>query len=241
MLLAPASPARLSCSILRDRAREVRLEPRRERNAPASGARVAAGSSLGGRARRSDASHGSWRARVGRPRRRHGCERRGSGRRCCLPGAGLDSPDRRDGGGRAGFVYADPDIRDEDSFVQRGLRAVGTDDVVLVTGPDQLAFLLFQFSGVRLARYDDPRVDGNDLRIRYQDPADDWDARMASGGFEPDFVVLPAEGVAAPGVGGAAGRGTYEGETWVLYEAPPKPLHGFCSPVSPYLRISVSR
>jgi hypothetical protein len=90
---------------------------------------------------------------------------------------------------------------------------------VLVNGPDELAFLLFQFSGVRLARYDDPRSDGNDLRIRYEDLADEWDARMAAGGFDPDYIVLPAEG-AAPGAEEPLVSSTYEGEMWALYPAP---------------------
>jgi hypothetical protein len=119
--------------------------------------------------------------------------------------------------GEAGFVYADPDIRDEDRFVQRAAAELGPNDVVRVPGADELAFLLFQFSGARLAVYDDPRVDGNDLRIRYQDPADDWQAKIDSGGFEADYVVIPVGRIARPDIGQPLVTGDYRGETLGLY------------------------
>ncbi|MGH2753220.1 MAG: hypothetical protein ACRDLB_02200 [Actinomycetota bacterium] len=122
--------------------------------------------------------------------------------------------------GRAGFVYARPDVRDADSFVQRAAEVLRPQDVVLVSGSDDLAFDLFQFAGVRLASYDDPRLPANDLRIRYREPAERWEARMAAGGFEPDLVVTPYEGAASVGGEPPLAVGEYAGETWALFLAP---------------------
>ena len=124
---------------------------------------------------------------------------------------------------RAGFIYSDPDIRDGDSFVQRASDVLSPDDVVLVTGSDDLAFLLFQFSGARLARFDDPRVERNDLRIRYQDPAEEWEAKMAEGGFEPDLVALEVEAAESFAGERPLALGRYEGATWALYRTPDQP------------------
>jgi hypothetical protein len=111
-----------------------------------------------------------------------------------------------------GYSYARPEI-EVDSFVQRAAGTLTPDDVVLVEGSNDLGFLLFQFSGVKLAAYDDPRLDHNDLRIRYRELAESWDRRMEQGGFEADYRVEP---VASQAPNGAITIGDYGGETWVL-------------------------
>jgi hypothetical protein len=85
----------------------------------------------------------------------------------------------------------------------------------VVQGSNDLAFVLFQFSGVRLAEYDDPRLVGNELRIRYEELAERWDEQMANGGFEPDYVVRPG---LAPDT---LVTGEYEGRTYSLLVAEP--------------------
>ena len=111
-----------------------------------------------------------------------------------------------------GFEF-NKDDRGSGSFVRRAASHLGPDDVVDVRGSNELAFMLFSFSGMRIAAYDDPRLDGNDLRIRFSDRAASWDERVAAGGFRPDYEVVP---------GGSAGddvaieEGLFEGETYVL-------------------------
>jgi hypothetical protein len=111
-----------------------------------------------------------------------------------------------------GFQYARPEI-EEGSFVRRAADSLTPDDVVLVEGADDLGFLLFQFSGVKLAAHDDSRLEHNDLRIRYRELAESWDRRMQRGGFEADYRV---ERVAAEAPDGAVVVGDYGGETWSL-------------------------
>jgi hypothetical protein len=111
-----------------------------------------------------------------------------------------------------GFQYARPEIG-EGSFVRRAADSLTPDDVVLVEDSDDLGFLLFQFSGVKLAAYDDSRLDHNDLRIRYRKLAESWDLRMQRGGFEADYRVEP---VASGAPDGAVAAGDYGGETWAL-------------------------
>lgn len=121
--------------------------------------------------------------------------------------------------GRAGFVYDSPEIVDETSFVQEAASRLSPDDVVLVEGPeaaDELAFLLFQFSGVRLADYDHPNLGSNDLRIRFRDLAQRWHQRVDGAGFRPDFLVTPGPG---PGPGAAVAAGTFAGQDWVMVPA----------------------
>jgi hypothetical protein len=113
--------------------------------------------------------------------------------------------------GDGGYVYALPDAA-PGSFVRRAAALLGPDDVVRVDGPRLLALLVWQFSGARLAAYDDPRLDGNDLRIRYRDLAAAWDRRMSRGGFGADYAVVPATR-AAPS---ALVTGTFRGATWML-------------------------
>jgi len=111
-----------------------------------------------------------------------------------------------------GFQYARPEI-EEGSFVRRAADNLTPDDVVLVEGSDDLGFLLFQFSGVKLAAHDDSRLEHNDLRIRYRELAESWDRKMRRGGFEPDYRV---EIVASGATDGAVTVGDYGGETWAL-------------------------
>lgn len=109
-----------------------------------------------------------------------------------------------------GFVYGRADLA-PGSFVDRVAARLGPADTVAVDEPG-LAFHLFELSGCRLAAYDDPRLDGNDLRIRYADLAERWDARIAGPGFEPDYEVIPAPLDEHP----ALRTGVYGGETWAL-------------------------
>lgn len=112
--------------------------------------------------------------------------------------------------GAAGFAYGQTDVRADDGFLRRAADALGPQDVVLVEGSDELAFLLFQLSGVRLADYDHPDLERNDLRIRFADLARRWEERMAAGGFPPDFTVV--EGSHAD----AVASGTFDDRRWSL-------------------------
>jgi hypothetical protein len=109
-----------------------------------------------------------------------------------------------------GFVYGRDDLA-PGSFVERAAALLGPDDVVGVHGSASLAFHLFEASGCRLSIYDDPRLDGNDLRIRYADLAAEWDAKVAGAGFAPDWSVVPREDAVT-----AAITGEYEGRQWAL-------------------------
>jgi hypothetical protein len=111
-----------------------------------------------------------------------------------------------------GYQYARPEI-EEGSFVRRAANSLTPDDVVLVEDSDDLGFLLFQFSGVKLAAHDDSRLEHNDLRIRYRELAEAWDRRMNNGGFEADYRV---ERVAAEAPDEGIVVGDYGGETWAL-------------------------
>jgi hypothetical protein len=114
--------------------------------------------------------------------------------------------------GGEGFVYGSTDVG-PGSFVRESARLLGPDDIVRVEGSDRLAFTLFQFSGVKLADYDDPRFEHNDLRIRYADLARQWDAQIAAGGFEEQWLVLPDPD---PSVGEPQVTGQFGGQTWSL-------------------------
>jgi hypothetical protein len=114
---------------------------------------------------------------------------------------------------RAGYVYSHPDYA-RGSFVDEAASFLGPDDVV-GGGTDRLLWALFQTSGARLAHYDDPRLDGNDLRIRYAELAEQWDEAIAAGGFEPDYVVVPA-GQNPPGR--VLAQGEFEGASWSLLD-----------------------
>lgn len=110
-----------------------------------------------------------------------------------------------------GFSYGSENVA-RGSFVDRAGKMLTPDDVVSVPSDDALAFLLFQFSGCRLAGYDDERLENNDLRIRYEELAERWNERIAGSGFRPDYLALP-EGSAGQRV---VVRGEYKGQTWVL-------------------------
>ncbi|HEV2756213.1 MAG TPA: hypothetical protein VG318_10625 [Actinomycetota bacterium] len=114
----------------------------------------------------------------------------------------------------AGYVYGEDFA--PGSFAREAARVLGPDDVV-AGGTDEIRWALFQMSGVRLAEYDDPRFEGNDLRIRYAELARRWDEAVADGGFTPTHVVVPA--FMGAHVGPVVARGRFGGETWLLTEA----------------------
>ncbi len=112
---------------------------------------------------------------------------------------------------RSGYVYGSSDY-ERGSFLREAGESLGPGDVV-AGGTDRLLWALFQMSGARLAHYDDPRLDGNDLRIRYAELADAWDDAIAAGGFEPTHLVVPAS---EPAPGEVVAEGEFEGESWSL-------------------------
>ena len=119
-----------------------------------------------------------------------------------------------------GYVYGAGDLN-EDSFIQRAAARLDPDDVVLVRDDSReanaLAFHLFSFSGARLAAYDDPRLQSNDLRIRFLDLARSWEERSAAGSFDVDYVVRPLAESRANGVLLTNGlEGDFAGRRWVL-------------------------
>lgn len=114
---------------------------------------------------------------------------------------------------RSGYVYGAEDYA-PGSFVREAAAEVGPGDVV-GGGTDRLLWALFQMSGVRIASYDDPRLDGNDLRIRYADLAERWDEAVVTGGFPLTHVVVPA---GQPPGGRVVATGEFEDEEWVLVQ-----------------------
>jgi hypothetical protein len=125
-----------------------------------------------------------------------------------------------------GFEYSSPDIRSDDAFVRRAADVLGPQDVVLVVGSDRLAFRLFEFSGVRLAAFDHPDLDGNDLRIRYRDLATEWDLLMNEGGFAPDYVAVSYDGVGTLAGDDPVATGSFAAQTWGLFEVEPGDIEG---------------
>jgi hypothetical protein len=115
---------------------------------------------------------------------------------------------------RDGYVYGSADYA-RDSFVREAAEHLDPDDVV-AGGSDRLLWALFQLSGARLARYDDPGLDGNDLRIRYADLARRWNDTVEGSGFEPTHVVVP--GIALRPAGEPLASGRFDGDRWVLIE-----------------------
>ncbi|MGI8773688.1 MAG: hypothetical protein ACR2KQ_01555 [Actinomycetota bacterium] len=120
---------------------------------------------------------------------------------------------------RAGFVYGAPDLQ-PGAFVRRAADHIDSEDIVLVEGSDELAFLLFQFSGARLAEYDDARLEENDLRIRFRDLARRYEERANGDGFVPDWLVVRT----AKDLGSAGRRpprpvlsGAFDSDEWTLY------------------------
>ncbi len=114
----------------------------------------------------------------------------------------------------AGFEYARPDLA-PGSFARRAARYLDASELLEVRGDDKLAFTLFQLSGVRLTNYDDPRLDGNDLRIRYADLANAHDAKAVADAFDPTFLIVPAP---EDPYRRALERGTFNGEEWILIQ-----------------------
>ena len=114
-----------------------------------------------------------------------------------------------------GFIFSNDDFQRE-AFVFQASSVLRARDVVRVQGPDLVGFLLFQFSGARLASYKDPRLDGNDLRIRYADLALAWECRMAGSGFTADYTAMPE--TAAPSGVRVVATGLFRDEPWVLVE-----------------------
>ena len=117
-----------------------------------------------------------------------------------------------------GFDYRRSDL-EAGSFVRQVAARLGPDDTVVVRGPspqrNKLAFYLFSFSGVRLADYDDPRLESNDLRIRYRDLAAAWDARAHGSGFPVDYEVV----LASEAVGEGILNGEFGKRMWVFVAA----------------------
>jgi len=116
-----------------------------------------------------------------------------------------------------GFVYGARDLTSDDSFVTRAAGVLGPDDVVEVRGSDPLAFFLFQFSGARLTGFDDPLLEGNDVRIRFAELAAAWNEQARQGAPAPDHVVELRQGESQQGV---LVSGTFGGREWVLLRAP---------------------
>ncbi|MDQ4025202.1 MAG: hypothetical protein M3217_06905 [Actinomycetota bacterium] len=115
---------------------------------------------------------------------------------------------------RDGYVYGGDDFA-EGSFVREAARVLDPDDVV-AGGTDEVRWALFQMSGARLAHYDDPRFEGNDLRIRFAELARRWDETVAEGGFTPTHSIVP--GFVSEHAGRVVAEGKFRGVTWVLVE-----------------------
>jgi hypothetical protein len=114
-----------------------------------------------------------------------------------------------------GYLYRRPDF-DEGAFVPRAAAELEAHHVVRVEGSDFLGFLLFSLSGARLATYDDARLERNDLRIRYTQLAEQWDERMAAGGFDADYAVMRVSD--APEGAEPVIAGPFRDEMWVMID-----------------------
>lgn len=124
--------------------------------------------------------------------------------------------------GSSGFGLAASQF-DPRAFAARAASRLGSSDVVRVRGARSdpgaglLAFTLFDLSGARLSAYDNPKLPGNDLRIRYRDLAARWDARADRGGYRADYSVIPCPSACA----GALETGVFGGVRWGLYPGRP--------------------
>lgn len=114
----------------------------------------------------------------------------------------------------AGFGYGGPDFA-SGSFARRAAAYLDPDEIVEVRGDHELAFVLFQLSGVRLSGYDDPRLANNEVRIRYADLAAAYDRKAAAEGFDPTYLVVPAPDGAYER---ALVRGSFGGRDWILVQ-----------------------
>jgi hypothetical protein len=119
-----------------------------------------------------------------------------------------------------GYLYRRPDF-DDGAFVTEAAAELEAHDVVRVEGSNFLGFLLFQLSGARLATYDDARLEGNDLRIRYALLAERWDDQMASGGFDADYEVMRVSD--APEGAEPVVTGLFRDEMWAMIDADEMP------------------
>ncbi|MDQ4144661.1 MAG: hypothetical protein M3198_13135 [Actinomycetota bacterium] len=113
-----------------------------------------------------------------------------------------------------GYAYRSSDL-DEGSFMRRVAARLGPEDTLIVrdTGleANELAFHVFSFSGARLGAYDDPKLTGNDLRIRFHDLAERWDERIVGAGFDADYEIVPSSGGPE-----ALETGVFAGRSWDL-------------------------
>ena len=107
-----------------------------------------------------------------------------------------------------------------DAFIGKAAEQLGPDDVVQAPTDENnvLGFWLFQFSGARVNGHSDSRYPGNELRIRYQDLARSYGETMASGGFEVDYIPMPASEAANIPEAAIVTEGPFRGETWVLVD-----------------------
>jgi hypothetical protein len=118
------------------------------------------------------------------------------------------------------WLYARADFA-PDAFIGKAAGQLGPDDVVQAPQDENnvLGFWLFQFSGARINGHSDPRYPGNELRIRYQDLAGRYGEVMESGGFEVDYVPMPASQAADIPEAAIVAEGPFRGESWVLVDA----------------------
>jgi hypothetical protein len=107
-----------------------------------------------------------------------------------------------------------------DAFIGRAAQQLGPDDVVQAPQDENnvLGFWLFQFSGARINGHSDSRYPGNELRIRYQDLARRYGQVMDSGGFEVDYVPMPASEATDIPSSAIVTEGPFRGESWVLVD-----------------------
>ncbi|MGH2736880.1 MAG: hypothetical protein ACRDKZ_14970 [Actinomycetota bacterium] len=119
---------------------------------------------------------------------------------------------------RKGYVYGSGDFA-PGSFVMEASEVLDSHDIVQPPRNDEsnvVGFWLFQFSGSRVTGHVDARYEGNELRIRYEELANDYSEVVNNGGFEPDYIARP-ESVLGSGAGGrVVVRGPFMGQTWVL-------------------------
>jgi len=118
------------------------------------------------------------------------------------------------------WLYTRPEFA-PDAFIGKAAEQLGPDDVVQAPQGENnvLGFWLFQFSGARINGHSDSRFPGNELRIRYQDLALSYGETMASGGFDVDYVPMPASEAAEIPEAAIVAEGPFRGETWVLVDA----------------------
>jgi hypothetical protein len=108
-----------------------------------------------------------------------------------------------------------------DAFIAQAAKQLSPEDVVQAPQDENnvLGFWLFQFSGARVNGHSDSRYPGNELRIRYEDLAGRYRAQMDGGGFEVDYVPLPASDATGVSRADIVAEGLFRGETWVLVRA----------------------